>query len=38
MNTREKFTAGLLSIGLILALLPLSANRSLTVNPQKLTD
>lgn len=36
MNTREKFTAGLLSIGLILALLPLSANRSLTVNPEKL--
>ena len=36
MNTREKFTIGLLSIGLILALLPLSANRSLTVKPHKL--
>jgi rhodanese-related sulfurtransferase len=36
MNTRKKFTAGLLSLGLILALLPLSANLSLTVNPQKL--
>ena len=36
MSSREKFTAGLLSLGLILALLPLSAKRSLTVNPQKL--
>jgi hypothetical protein len=36
MNTRKKITAGLLSLGLILALLPLSANLSLTVNPQKL--
>lgn len=36
MNTREKFTAGLLSLGLILALLPLSANRSFIARPQKL--
>jgi rhodanese-related sulfurtransferase len=36
MNTREKFSAGLLCLGLILALLPLSANISFTVNPHKL--
>ena len=36
MNTREKFSVGLLSLGFILALLPLSANRSFTVKPQKL--
>lgn len=36
MKTREKFSAGLISIGLILALLPLSSNRSFTVKPQKL--
>ena len=36
MNTREKFSAILLILGLILALLPLSANRSLTMKPKKL--
>jgi len=36
MNAREKYTVILLSLGCILALLPLSANRSLTVRPQKL--
>jgi len=36
MNTREKFSVGLLCLGLILALLPLSANRSFIVKPQKL--
>jgi len=36
MNTREKFSVGLLCLGFILALLPLSANRSFTVKPQKL--
>jgi rhodanese-related sulfurtransferase len=36
MNTREKFSAGLLCFGLILALLPISANRSFIVKPQKL--
>ncbi len=36
MNTREKFSAGLLGIGVILALIPLTANRSFTVKPQKL--
>lgn len=36
MNTREKFSAGLLLLGLILALLPLSANRSFTIRPHKL--
>jgi rhodanese-related sulfurtransferase len=36
MNTREKFSVGLLSLGLILALLPLSGSRSFTVRPQKL--
>jgi rhodanese-related sulfurtransferase len=38
MNTREKFSAGLLCLGLILALLPDPANRSLTVKPQKLLN
>jgi len=36
MNTREKFSVGLLCLGLILALLPLSGSRSFTVKPQKL--
>jgi rhodanese-related sulfurtransferase len=36
MNTREKFSVGLLCIGVILALLPLSGSRSFTVRPQKL--
>jgi rhodanese-related sulfurtransferase len=36
MNTREKFSVGLLCMGLILALLPLSASRSFIVKPQKL--
>ena len=36
MNTREKFSAILLILGLILALLPLSANRILTMKPKKL--
>ena len=36
MNIREKFSAGLVCLGLILALLPLSGNRSFTVKPQNL--
>ena len=36
MNTREKFSVGLVCLGLILALLPLSGSRSFTVKPQKL--
>jgi rhodanese-related sulfurtransferase len=36
MNTREKFSVGLLSLGFILALLPLSASRSFTARPAKL--
>ncbi len=36
MNLREKFSVGLVSMGIILALLPLSAGRSFTVKPQKL--
>jgi rhodanese-related sulfurtransferase len=36
MNLREKFSAGLLCLGLILALLPLSGSRSFSVKPQKL--
>lgn len=36
MNTRGKFSVGLLCLGFILALLPLSANRSFTVKPQQL--
>lgn len=38
MNTRGKFSAGLLCLGFILALLPLSANRSFTAKPQKLVS
>jgi rhodanese-related sulfurtransferase len=36
MNTREKFSVGLLCLGLILALLPLSGSRSFNVKPQRL--
>jgi sulfur-carrier protein adenylyltransferase/sulfurtransferase len=36
MNTREKFTAVLISIGLIMALLPMTSNRSFTGKPQNL--
>ena len=36
MNTRVKFSAGLLCLGFILALLPLSGRRSFIVKPQKL--
>jgi rhodanese-related sulfurtransferase len=36
MNQRVKFSVGLLCLGLILALLPLSGSRSFTVRPQKL--
>jgi rhodanese-related sulfurtransferase len=36
MNTREKFSVVLLSIGVILALLPLSGSRSFTVKPDTL--
>jgi rhodanese-related sulfurtransferase len=36
MNSREKFSAVLLCLGLILALLPLSGSRSFNVSPQKL--
>jgi rhodanese-related sulfurtransferase len=36
MNLREKFSVGLISIGLILSLLPLSAGRSFTVKPHRL--
>jgi rhodanese-related sulfurtransferase len=36
MSTRVKFSVGLLSLGFILALLPLSGSRSFTVNPKKL--
>jgi rhodanese-related sulfurtransferase len=36
MNTREKFSAALLCLGLILALLPLSGSRSFIVKPHKL--
>jgi 3-mercaptopyruvate sulfurtransferase SseA len=36
MNTREKFSVGLLCLGLMLALLPLSSHRSFTVKPRKL--
>jgi rhodanese-related sulfurtransferase len=36
MNPRVKFSVGLLCLGLILALLPLSGSRSFTVRPQKL--
>lgn len=36
MNTREKFSIVLLCLGLILALLPLTGSRSLTVRPHTL--
>ncbi|MCX6327094.1 MAG: rhodanese-like domain-containing protein [Bacteroidia bacterium] len=36
MNIREKFSVGLLSLGFILALLPLSGNRSFNVKPHRL--
>lgn len=36
MNTREKFSVGLVCLGLILALLPLSGSRAFTLKPQKL--
>lgn len=36
MNTREKFSAVLISLGLILALLPLSENRTFSVRPHEL--
>jgi rhodanese-related sulfurtransferase len=36
MNPREKISIVLLSMGIILALLPLSGSRSFTVKPQKL--
>lgn len=36
MNMREKFSAGLFCLGLTLAILPLSGNRSFTVKPQRL--
>ena len=36
MNPREKISIGLLCMGIILALLPLSGSRSFTVKPQKL--
>ncbi len=38
MNFRKQFFAALLSMGLILALLPLPPERSLTARPQKLID
>ena len=38
MNPREKLSAILLSLGLILALLPLSSNRSFNTKPQKLLE
>ena len=38
MNPREKLSAVLLSLGLILALLPLSSNRSFIVKPHKLVE
>jgi rhodanese-related sulfurtransferase len=36
MNPRQKFSIILLSLGLILAFLPLTSNRSLVLKPQKL--
>jgi rhodanese-related sulfurtransferase len=38
MNTREKLSAILLSMGLILALLPLSSGRSLNTKPHKVLE
>jgi rhodanese-related sulfurtransferase len=36
MNSRQKFSVGLISIGIILAMLPLSGSRSFIVKPHKL--
>jgi rhodanese-related sulfurtransferase len=36
MNTREKFSIGLICMGIILALLPLSGSKSFIVKPQRL--
>ena len=36
MNMREKYSVALICLGLILALLPLTGNRSFTVKPQTL--
>lgn len=36
MNTREKFSAGLFCMGLILAILPISASRSFNISPARL--
>jgi rhodanese-related sulfurtransferase len=36
MNTREKYSIGLLCMGIILALLPLSGSKSFTLKPQQL--
>jgi rhodanese-related sulfurtransferase len=38
MNAREKLSAVLLSMGLILALLPLSSNRSFNTKPRKILE
>jgi rhodanese-related sulfurtransferase len=38
MNTREKLSAILIGIGIILAVLPLTSNRSLTVKPKVLVS
>ncbi len=38
MNAREKLSAILLSMGLILALLPLSSNRSFNTSPEKVLE
>jgi rhodanese-related sulfurtransferase len=38
MNTREKFSAGLLCMGLIISFLPLTTNRSFTLKPKKLVS
>lgn len=38
MNAREKLSAILLSMGLILALLPLSSNRSFNTRPEKVLE
>lgn len=36
MNTRIKYSAGLISLGLILALIPFTGNRSITANPSEI--
>jgi rhodanese-related sulfurtransferase len=36
MNSRQNFSVGLISVGIILALLPLSGSRSFTVKPKNL--